>query len=233
MRTTNLQVLQGASVPGSYQPDARKGVSVRVLGGDLQRGDGFQAGLDVLLLSAVSDAGVEAFLAISLTGRQLALASDLLTCRLQPVDRALPAAATLALAAFGARRRGGGDIGAGGRRGVQHLEPSDRNDGEQTAGLLLGVKREVAEDVLVMRTGSDRQTGGQAAPLILKRHIGSVSGLNIARSFFPQLHLQSPKIKNCEKCSVSIWSAPTTTTAASACFYFCLQSPGNLQQRNI
>lgn len=41
-------------------------------------------------------------------------------------------------------------------------------------GLLLGVKREVAEDVLVMRTGSARQTAGQAAPLILKRHIGRV-----------------------------------------------------------
>ncbi len=49
-------------------------------------------------------------------------------------------------------------------------------------GLLLGVKREVAEDVLVMRTGSTRQTGSQAAPLILKRHIGSIrSCFNVAR----------------------------------------------------
>ena len=153
-------------------------VSVRVLRGDLQRGDGFQAGLDALLLPAVPDAGVEAFL---LSGR-LALASDVLSSGLQPVDRSLPAAAALALAALGAWRRGGGDISAGGRRGVQHLEPSDRNDGEQTVGLLLGVKREVAEDVLVMRTGSTRQTGCQAASLILKRHIGSVSrSFNAAR----------------------------------------------------
>lgn len=151
---------------------------MRVLRGDLQRGDGFQAGLDALLLSAVPDAGVEAFL---LSGR-LALASDVVSSGLQPVDRSLPAAAALALAALGAWRRGGGDISAGGRRGVQHLEPSDRNDGEQTVGLLLGVKREVAEDVLVMRTGSTRQTGSQAASLILKRHIGSVSGsFNTAR----------------------------------------------------
>lgn len=42
-------------------------------------------------------------------------------------------------------------------------------------GLLLGVKREVAEDVLMMRTGSTRQTGSQAAPLILERHIGRIS----------------------------------------------------------
>lgn len=49
-------------------------------------------------------------------------------------------------------------------------------------GLLLGVKREVAEDVLVMRTGSTRQTGSQATPLILKRHIGSVRGsFSVAR----------------------------------------------------
>lgn len=151
---------------------------MRVLRGDLQRGDGFQAGLDALLLSAVPDAGVEAFL---LSGR-LALASDVVSSGLQPVDRSLPAAAALALAALGAWRRGGGDISAGGRRGVQHLEPSDRNDGEQTVGLLLGVKREVAEDVLVMRTGSTRQTGSQAASLILKRHIGSVSwSFNTAR----------------------------------------------------
>lgn len=154
---------------------------MRVLGGNLQRGDGFQAGLDVLLLSAVSNAGVEVVLLIGLRGGQLALASDVLSSRLEPVDRSLPAAAALALAALGAWRRGGGDIGAGGRRGVKHLEPSDRNNGEQTACLLLGVKREVAEDVLVMRTGSSRQTGSQAAPLILKRHIGSVSGVNIAR----------------------------------------------------
>lgn len=48
-------------------------------------------------------------------------------------------------------------------------------------GLLLGVKREVAEDVLVMRTGSTGQSSSQATPLILKRHIGSVkSGFNFA-----------------------------------------------------
>lgn len=162
----------------SRRQKKKRGVSVRVLRGDLQRGDGFQAGLDALLLSAVPDAGVEAFL---LSGR-LALASDVVSSGLQPVDRSLPAAAALALAALGAWRRGGGDISAGGRRGVQHLEPSDRNDGEQTVGLLLGVKREVAEDVLVMRTGSTRQTGSQAASLILKRHIGSVSwSFNTAR----------------------------------------------------
>ena len=92
----------------------KNGVSVGVLCGNLQRGDGFQAGLDVLLLSVVPDAGVEAFL---LSG-QLVLASDVLSSKLRPVDRSLPAAATLALAALGAWRRGGGDISAGGRRGV-------------------------------------------------------------------------------------------------------------------
>lgn len=91
---------------------------MRVLCGNLQRGDGFQAGLDVLLLSIVPDAGVEAFLLSGLMGGQLCLASDVLSSRLQPVNRALPAAATLALAALGAWRRGGGDISVGGRRGV-------------------------------------------------------------------------------------------------------------------
>lgn len=108
---------EGASVPGSNQGD-RKKVSVRVLCGNLQRGDGFQAGLDALLLSAVRDAEVVAFLLSGLMGGQLVLASDVLSSRLGPVDRSLPAAATLALAALGARRRGGGDISAGGRRGV-------------------------------------------------------------------------------------------------------------------
>lgn len=58
---------------------------------------------------------------------------------------------------------------------MQHLEASDRNEGEQTAGLLLGVQREVAEDVLLMGTGSSRRSRSQAAPLILKQHVGSVS----------------------------------------------------------
>lgn len=89
---------------------------MRVLCGNLQRGDGFQAGLDILLLSAVPDAGVEAFLLSGMMGGQLALASDVLSSRLEPVDRSFPAAATLALAALGARRRGRGDISAGGRR---------------------------------------------------------------------------------------------------------------------
>lgn len=94
------------------------GASVRVLRGDLQRGDGFQAGLHVLLLPAVPGAGVQAFLLSGLMGGQLALASDVLSSALQPVDRALPAAAALALAALGAWRRVGGDISAGGGRGV-------------------------------------------------------------------------------------------------------------------
>lgn len=90
--------------------------------------------------------------------------------RLRPVDGALGAAATLTLAALGARRRGGGG------RGVHHLDSADRNNGQQTAGLLLGMQGEVAEDVLVMRAGSSGgQAGSRAAPLILKRHIGRVS----------------------------------------------------------
>lgn len=132
----------------------KKQFSVRVFCGDLQRGDGFQAGLDVLLLTAVPNTGVGA---------------GVLPSRLRPVDRSVPAAAALALAALGARRRRGADVGGGGRRGVQHLQPSDRDDGEQTVGSLLGVEGEVAEDVLVERTGSGGQTGRQAAPLILKR----------------------------------------------------------------
>lgn len=91
---------------------------MRVFCGNLQRGDGFQAGLDVLLLSAIPDARVEAFLLSGLMGGQLVLASDVLSSRLEPVDRSLPTAATLALTALGAQRRGGGDISAGGRRGV-------------------------------------------------------------------------------------------------------------------
>lgn len=91
---------------------------MRILRSNLQRSDGFQAGLDVFLLSAVRDAGVEAFLLSGLMGRQLAVASDVLSSGLKPVDGSLPAAATLALAALGAWRRGGGDISAAGRRGV-------------------------------------------------------------------------------------------------------------------
>lgn len=116
-------------------------------------------------------------------GQQLAPASAVLSFPfLGPVDRPLPAAAALALAALGARRRRGGGIAAGGGWGVQHLESSDGNNGEQTAGLLLGVQREVAEDVLVMSAGGSRQTGSQATPLILKRHIGRVSCHITARS---------------------------------------------------
>lgn len=76
---------------------------MRVLGGYLQRGDGFQAGLDILLLSDVPDAGVEAFLLSGLIGAQLALTHDVLFSHLGPVQRALPAAALLALNALGAR----------------------------------------------------------------------------------------------------------------------------------
>lgn len=150
---TKLHVYQGATRLKS------KGLSVRVLCGNLQRGDGFQAGLDVLLLTTVLNVEV--------------LASDVLS-----LDRSLPAAAALALAALRARRRGGADVGAGGRRGVQHLEASNRNEGEQTAGLLLGVQREVAEDVLLMGTGRSRRSRSQAAPLILKQHVGRVSAAN-------------------------------------------------------
>lgn len=89
---------------------------MRVLCCDLQRGDGFQAGLDVLLLSAIADTGVKAFLLSGRMGGQLVLASDVVSSSLEPVDRSLPAAATLALAALGAWRRGSGDISAGGRR---------------------------------------------------------------------------------------------------------------------
>lgn len=92
---------------------------MRIFCGDLQRGNGFQAGLHALLLSAVPDAGNEAFLLSGMMGGQLDLASDVLCSHLQPVDRSVSAAAaTLALAALGARRRGRGDISAGGRRGV-------------------------------------------------------------------------------------------------------------------
>lgn len=61
---------------------------------------------------------------------------------------------------------------------MQHLEASNRNEGEQTAGLLLGVQREVAEDVLLMGTGRSRRSRSQAAPLILKQHVGRVSAAN-------------------------------------------------------
>lgn len=96
---------------------------MRVLCGNLQRGDGFHAGLDILLLSAVPNAGVETFLLRALSrlmGGQLVLrlASEVLSSRLRSVDRSLPAAAPLALAALGAQRRGGGDISAGGGQGA-------------------------------------------------------------------------------------------------------------------
>lgn len=129
---------------------------MRLLCGNLQRGDGFQTGLNVLLLTAVLNVKV--------------LASGVLS-----LDRSLPAAAALALAALRTRRCRGARVGAGGRRGVQHLEASDRNEGEQTAGLVLGVQREVAKDVLLMGTGSSRRSRSQAAPLILKQHVGRVS----------------------------------------------------------
>lgn len=168
--------------------NTQKEVSVRVLCGDFQRGDGFQAGLDVLLLSTVPNTEVKGFLLSS----QLVLASDVLSSCLKPVDRSLPTAATLALAALGSWHQGRGDISGGGRRRLQHLEPSNRNDGKQTVGLLLGVKREVAEDVRVMRTGSTWKCGSQAAPLIQFHfqgclllshlHLGLVSGLIAATS---------------------------------------------------
>lgn len=85
---------------------------MRVFCGNLQRGDGFQAGLHILLLSAVPDAGVEAFLLSGLMGGMLVLASDVLSPHLGPVDRSLSAAAMLAFTALGARRRGGGGISA-------------------------------------------------------------------------------------------------------------------------
>lgn len=75
------------------------GSSVRVLCGDLERGDGFQAGLDILLLSTVPDTEVNFDLIVA------QLASDVVPDRcLGPVDGALRAAATLALAALGAGR---------------------------------------------------------------------------------------------------------------------------------
>ena len=83
---------------------------VRVFCGNLQRGDGFQTGLYVLVLSGVAAARVQALL--------LVLASDVLPSCLGLVDRSLSAAAALALAALWARRRGGGDISAGRGRGL-------------------------------------------------------------------------------------------------------------------
>lgn len=114
------------------------------LGGDCERGDGFQAGLDALLLPAVPHR----------RSRVLLTVPAVLPSRLR------------ALAALGAPRRG--RAGGGGRRGVQRLEPPDGDDGQQGADLLLGVEREVAEKVLVRRTGGRRR--GQAAPLILEQH---------------------------------------------------------------
>lgn len=107
------------------------------------------------------------------------------------LDRSLPAAAALALAALGARRRGGGGIGAGGRRGVQHLEASDGNEGQQAAGLLLGVQREVAEDVLLMGAGSSRRSRSQVAPLILKQHVGRVSAAHSGQNLDPGTERQA------------------------------------------
>lgn len=105
----------------------------------------------------------------------LLLPSRLLSSHLWLVNRSLHAAAgLLALAALGAQRWGEVDIiSAGGRRGAQHLDASNRVHGEQAPDLLLGVKGEVAEQVLVVRAGSTRHIGGQAAPLILEQHIGS------------------------------------------------------------
>lgn len=134
-------------------------VLTRVFYSNLQRGNGFQAGLDALFLSVLPGGELGMF---------LLAAVDVVSSRLGPVHGSLPAAA----AAPRAGRRGGGadDVGAGRSRGVQHLEPSDRNDGEQRACLLLGVKREVAEDVLVRRTGSAGRLSGSQAPLILERY---------------------------------------------------------------
>lgn len=121
------------------------------LGGDCKRGDGFQAGLDALLLSAVSHR----------RSRVLLVVTTVLASRLQ------------ALAAPRALRRGRAGVSGGGRRGAQHLEPPDGDDGEQRANLLLGVEWEVAENVLVRRTSGRHR--GQAAPLILKQHRARVS----------------------------------------------------------
>lgn len=84
---TKLHVYQGATRLNN------QGVSVRVLCGNLQRGDGFQAGLDVLLLTTVLNVEV--------------LASDVLS-----LDGSLPAAAELALAALRARHRRGAAVSA-------------------------------------------------------------------------------------------------------------------------
>lgn len=132
-------------VSGATGPNKEE-ASVRVLRRDLQRGDGFQAGLDVLLLT-------------SFLNGEVPLASAALS-RDRPL---LPAAAALALAALGA------GVGAWGGRRLQHLEAADRKEGEQTAGLLLGVQREVAEDVLLMGAGRSGRRRSQAAPLILKQ----------------------------------------------------------------
>lgn len=133
--------------------------------------------MDVLLLNTVLNVEV--------------LVSDVLS-----LDRSLPAAAALALAALRARHRGrGGGIGAGGRRGVQHLEASDRNEGEQAAGLLLGVQREVAEDVLLMGTGSSRRSRSQVAPLILKQHVGRVSATNSGQNLDPGTEKNTRRFK--------------------------------------
>lgn len=124
---------------------------MRLFSGDLQRGDGFQAGLDALLLPAVPHPQLGGVL------------RDVLPSCLRPEDGPLPAAAALALDARRALLRGDHGVGAGGGRGGRHLEPPHRNDREQAVGRLLGVKREVAEDVLVLG-------GGGAAPLILEQH---------------------------------------------------------------
>lgn len=142
--------------------------------------------MDVLLLNAV-------------------LLVEVLASGVLSLGRSLPAAAALALAAVGARCRGGGDIGAGGRWGVQHLEASDGNEGEQTAGLLLGVQGEVAEDVLLMGTGSSRRSRSQVAPLILKQHVGRVSAAHSGQILDPgteEIFLPDAEFQNfrCESC---------------------------------
>lgn len=123
--------------------------SLMRLGGDFKRGNGFQAGLDTLLLSAVfGESG----------GGVLLMVSNVLARCLR------------SLAALRALHRGRADVGGGGRWGVWRLQPPDGDDWEQRADLLLGVEREVAEDVLVKRSGGSRRRRGQAAPLILKQH---------------------------------------------------------------
>ena len=71
-------------------------------------------------------------------------------------------------------------------------------------GLVLGVKREVAEDVLVMRTGRAWQSRGQAALLILKQHYWQrLAGVfNIANNISHVKIYHFEVTKKCENCYV-------------------------------